>query len=171
MFSDLIDMLDHKRDYCKLRFTCKCDVLNEECTSCDLSTSELMNINCNQGSQGDTNSVGDASINMSSSSRNLTSEASTINSPISLPGKGNQKSNTFQYVGLNYSLCILSQFQSIWIVYETNVRILYLLSINVKFLACWNILYHLPSSDMLFSFLYEVYATKNDKISFFYIDV
>ena len=101
MFSDLIDMLDHKRDYCKLRFTCKCDVLNEECTSCDLSTSELMNINCNQGSQGDTNSGGDASINMSSSSRNLTSEATTINSPISLPGKGNQKSNTFQYVGLN----------------------------------------------------------------------
>ena len=91
MFSDLIDMLDHKRDYCKLRFTCKCDVLNEECTSCDLSTSELMNINCNQGSQGDTNSGGDASINMSSSSRNLTSEATTINSPTSLSGKGNQE--------------------------------------------------------------------------------
>ena len=25
MFSDLVDMLDHKRDYCKLRFTCKCE--------------------------------------------------------------------------------------------------------------------------------------------------
>ena len=101
MFSDLIDMLDHKRDYCKLRFTCKCDVLNEECTSCDLSTSELMNINCNQGSQGDTNSGGDASINMSSSSRNLTSEATTINNPTSLSSKGNPKSNTLQSVGLN----------------------------------------------------------------------
>ena len=102
MFSDLTDMLDHKRDYCKLRFTCKCDVLNEECTSCDLSTSELMNINCNQGSQGDTNSGGvDASINMSSSSRNLTSEATTINNPTSLSSKGNPKSNTIQYVGLN----------------------------------------------------------------------
>ena len=93
-------MLDHKRDYCKLRFTCKCDVLNEECTSCDLSTSELMNINCNQGSQGDTNSGVDASsINMTSSSRNLTSEA--INNPTSLSSKGNPKSNTIQYVGLN----------------------------------------------------------------------
>ena len=91
-------MLDHKRDYCKLRFTCKCDVLNEECTSCDLSTSELMNINCNQG---DTNSGGDASINMSSSSRNLTSEATTINNPTSLSSKGNPKSNPIQYVGLN----------------------------------------------------------------------
>lgn len=56
MFSDLIDMLDHKRDYCKLRFTCKCDVLNEECTSCDLSTSDLMNLSHIQGTQGDTTS-------------------------------------------------------------------------------------------------------------------
>ena len=73
MFSDLTDMLDHKRDYCKLRFTCKCDVLNEECTTCDLSTSELMNINCNQASQGDTNSA-DASIN-TSTSNNVPGEA------------------------------------------------------------------------------------------------
>ena len=39
MFSDLVDMMEHKRDYCKLRFTCKCDALNEEndgspCTDC-----------------------------------------------------------------------------------------------------------------------------------------
>ena len=87
MFSDLIDMLDHKRDYCKLRFTCKCDVLNEgECTSCELSTSELMNINCNQGSQGDTNSA-DASINMSTSN-NLPSEASISTTPSPSFGKG-----------------------------------------------------------------------------------
>ena len=41
MFSDLVDMLDHKRDYCKLRFTCKCDLLNEEECDCDASTPEL----------------------------------------------------------------------------------------------------------------------------------
>ena len=78
MFSDMIYMLDHKRDYCKLRFTCKCDVLNEECTSCDLSTSELLNINSNQGSQGDSNisAAADASINMSTSNNIPSSEAS-----------------------------------------------------------------------------------------------
>jgi len=41
MFTDLVDMLDHKRDYCKLRFTCKCDLLNEEECDCDASTPEL----------------------------------------------------------------------------------------------------------------------------------
>ena len=79
MFSDMIDMLDHKRDYCKLRFTCKCDVLNEECTSCDLSTSELLNINSNQGSQGDSSNSSattDASINMSTSNNIPSSDAS-----------------------------------------------------------------------------------------------
>ena len=30
MFNDLVDMMEHKRDYCKLRFTCKCDTLNED---------------------------------------------------------------------------------------------------------------------------------------------
>lgn len=45
MFSDLVDMMEHKRDYCKLRFTCKCDALNEEndgspCTDCT-SVSQL----------------------------------------------------------------------------------------------------------------------------------
>lgn len=29
MFSDLVDMIDHKKNYCKLRFTCKCDMTNE----------------------------------------------------------------------------------------------------------------------------------------------
>jgi hypothetical protein len=39
MFSDLVDMMEHKRDYCKLRFTCKCDALNEdgECTDANCS--------------------------------------------------------------------------------------------------------------------------------------
>ena len=42
MFSDLVDMMEHKRDYCKLRFTCKCDSLNDEtdpsCLECNNST-------------------------------------------------------------------------------------------------------------------------------------
>jgi hypothetical protein len=25
LFSDLVDMLDHKKHYCKMRFTCKCE--------------------------------------------------------------------------------------------------------------------------------------------------
>ena len=25
LFSDLVDMLDHKKNYCKMRFTCKCE--------------------------------------------------------------------------------------------------------------------------------------------------
>ena len=24
LFNDLVDMLDHKKNYCKMRFTCKC---------------------------------------------------------------------------------------------------------------------------------------------------
>lgn len=30
MFSDLVDMIEHKRLYCKLRFTCKCDMTADE---------------------------------------------------------------------------------------------------------------------------------------------
>jgi hypothetical protein len=29
MFSDLVDMIDHKKYYCKLRFTCKCDMTQD----------------------------------------------------------------------------------------------------------------------------------------------
>ena len=25
LFDDVVDMLDHKKDYCKMRFTCKCE--------------------------------------------------------------------------------------------------------------------------------------------------
>lgn len=37
--------MEHKRDYCKLRFTCKCDMLNEGECDCDASTQELFNNN------------------------------------------------------------------------------------------------------------------------------
>ena len=29
MFSDLVDMIEHKKYYCKLRFTCKCDITSD----------------------------------------------------------------------------------------------------------------------------------------------
>ena len=29
MFTDLVDMIDHKKYYCKLRFTCKCDMTQD----------------------------------------------------------------------------------------------------------------------------------------------
>ena len=72
-------MLDHKRDYCKLRFTCKCDVLNEECTSCDISAADvLMNLNCNQGIQGDTTSEAAPNISTSSKTDSETTSLSRI---------------------------------------------------------------------------------------------
>jgi uncharacterized CHY-type Zn-finger protein len=33
MFTELQDLLDHKKTYCKLRFTCKCHTLNGVKTS------------------------------------------------------------------------------------------------------------------------------------------
>ena len=38
LFDDLVDMLDHKKNYCKMRFTCKCEDKDElgcdhECTT------------------------------------------------------------------------------------------------------------------------------------------
>lgn len=30
MFTDLHELLDHKKTYCKLRFTCKCDTFNNK---------------------------------------------------------------------------------------------------------------------------------------------
>ena len=43
MFNDLVDMMEHKRDYCKLRFTCKCDTLNEdgECMDANCATNTI----------------------------------------------------------------------------------------------------------------------------------
>ena len=42
MFSDLVDIIDHKKDYCKLRFTCKCDYLNLD-NNHDHATSDVNN--------------------------------------------------------------------------------------------------------------------------------
>ena len=52
MFNDLVDMMEHKRDYCKLRFTCKCDTLNED--------GECLDANCAANtitSQGKANAI------------------------------------------------------------------------------------------------------------------
>ncbi|GLV42570.1 uncharacterized protein CBL_03309 [Carabus blaptoides fortunei] len=32
MFTDLHDLLEHKKTYCKLRFTCKCHTINDHCS-------------------------------------------------------------------------------------------------------------------------------------------
>ena len=81
-------MLDHKRDYCKLRFTCKCDVLNEEsCTSCDLSATDLMNLNCSQGSHGDSTTT-DSAVNVTTSNKTLSeTSVSTVLSTSSYKGE------------------------------------------------------------------------------------
>ena len=34
MFTDLVDMIDHKKYYCKLRFTCKCDMTHDGLGDC-----------------------------------------------------------------------------------------------------------------------------------------
>ena len=37
MFDDLVDMLDHKKNYCKMRFTCKCEEKEEGCSEKECS--------------------------------------------------------------------------------------------------------------------------------------
>ncbi|KAJ8684201.1 hypothetical protein QAD02_019993 [Eretmocerus hayati] len=46
MFTDLSELLEHKRDYCKLRFTCKCHTLNNGGPAPGNSATSLMCINC-----------------------------------------------------------------------------------------------------------------------------
>lgn len=35
LFDDLVDMLDHKKNYCKMRFTCKCEEKDDACSEKD----------------------------------------------------------------------------------------------------------------------------------------
>jgi len=66
LFDDLVDMLDHKKNYCKMRFTCKCEEKEEGCsekecsrikelpiskpTECDMTTSKgrRVSLRCSQ---------------------------------------------------------------------------------------------------------------------------
>jgi hypothetical protein len=55
MFSDLVDMMEHKRDYCKLRFTCKCDSLNDETDPSCLECNNSATVPNTQSSNASTN--------------------------------------------------------------------------------------------------------------------
>ena len=35
LFDDLVDMLDHKKNYCKMKFTCKCEEKDDACSEKD----------------------------------------------------------------------------------------------------------------------------------------
>ena len=37
LFDDLVDMLDHKKNYCKMRFTCKCEEKEDGCSEKECS--------------------------------------------------------------------------------------------------------------------------------------
>ncbi|KAL1130787.1 hypothetical protein AAG570_012028 [Ranatra chinensis] len=34
MFTELQDLLDHKKEFCRLRFTCKCNLINDQVKGC-----------------------------------------------------------------------------------------------------------------------------------------
>jgi len=40
LFEDLVDMLDHKKHHCKMRFTCKCEERDEACGEIDCGLSK-----------------------------------------------------------------------------------------------------------------------------------
>ncbi|KAJ8922115.1 hypothetical protein NQ315_004049 [Exocentrus adspersus] len=46
MFSDLHELLEHKKTYCKLRFTCKCDSNKSKSPSDDPSSASLLCVQC-----------------------------------------------------------------------------------------------------------------------------
>jgi len=53
LFNDLVDMLDHKKNYCKMRFTCKCEtggVVHSSQSQCQNSISH--NSGCDDGGGG-----------------------------------------------------------------------------------------------------------------------
>jgi len=52
LFNDIVDMLEHKRVYCKMRFTCKCD--DSQCSG----AGEVKTTSTNKGFQEETTSRG-----------------------------------------------------------------------------------------------------------------
>lgn len=92
MFSDLVDMMEHKRDYCKLRFTCKCDSLNDEtdpsCLECNNSTvpnTQSSNASTNHsltsGSVASAASMASSTTTTTSSSLSSNSASTNSNKP------------------------------------------------------------------------------------------
>ncbi|XP_049819467.1 heterogeneous nuclear ribonucleoprotein C isoform X2 [Aethina tumida] len=51
MFSDLHDLLDHKKTYCKLRFTCKCDTNKSKSPTDDNTSASLLCVQCKDSFQ------------------------------------------------------------------------------------------------------------------------
>ncbi|XP_044744896.1 uncharacterized protein LOC123306806 [Coccinella septempunctata] len=51
MFTDLHDLLEHKKTYCKLRFTCKCDVIKSKSPTDDHSSASLLCVQCKDSFQ------------------------------------------------------------------------------------------------------------------------
>ncbi|XP_071050595.1 heterogeneous nuclear ribonucleoprotein C [Onthophagus taurus] len=52
MFTDLHELVDHKKTYCKLRFTCKCDTFNKsKSTPDDNSSASLLCVQCKDAFQ------------------------------------------------------------------------------------------------------------------------
>ncbi|KAK9885970.1 hypothetical protein WA026_013847 [Henosepilachna vigintioctopunctata] len=51
MFTDLHDLLEHKKTYCKLRFTCKCDINKSKSPTDDHSSASLLCVQCKDAFQ------------------------------------------------------------------------------------------------------------------------
>ncbi|CAH1977247.1 unnamed protein product [Acanthoscelides obtectus] len=51
LFSELQDLLEHKKTYCKLRFTCKCDTNKSKSQLDDQTTASLLCVQCKDGFQ------------------------------------------------------------------------------------------------------------------------
>ncbi|KRT84269.1 hypothetical protein AMK59_1140, partial [Oryctes borbonicus] len=52
MFTDLHELFDHKKAYCKLRFTCKCDSFNKSKSAADENSSaSLLCVQCKDAFQ------------------------------------------------------------------------------------------------------------------------
>nr|CAH7738551.1 unnamed protein product [Callosobruchus chinensis] len=51
LFSELHDLLEHKKTYCKLRFTCKCDTNKSKSHLDDQTTAALLCVQCKDGFQ------------------------------------------------------------------------------------------------------------------------
>ncbi|RZC39858.1 hypothetical protein BDFB_012923, partial [Asbolus verrucosus] len=51
MYTDLHDLLEHKKTYCKLRFTCKCDSNKSKSPADDHSSASLLCVQCKDAFQ------------------------------------------------------------------------------------------------------------------------
>eukprot|EP00093_Oithona_nana_P006433 06433.XXX_263224_246743_1 [CDS] Oithona nana genome sequencing. len=122
MFSDLVDMMEHKRDYCKLRFTCKCDALNEEndgspCTDC---------------------------TSMPSSQLPSSSQSSTVAASTTVTNHGSNSSNTIASTNaLSTSSITTSSSKS------TRPKWLHCVNCKSPFGNAWDLMVHVQTAHMM----------------------